>query len=274
MLKYLKNYYETGDKTLSPHWINASTNVILKDNIAKQESTFKEMLLSLLEGGRVTELIFESIDYENLDKPEYMLSLLIDTGYLCPVKKVGGDVFEIRIPNEEVKYGYRDMINSIIGTESTTLKNLCSALVMGKTPEFADLLNRILLEISSYHDFSEKENSYHNLMLGALLYLLGRFRVYSNREAGCGRYDIALIPADNFKDKYQPVIIEFKVPKEKTAEKEYAEDELKILAESAYQQVIEKHYYSAFASQYEKDDFQIIGIGAQGKRCQVVDCCY
>jgi hypothetical protein len=270
VLKYLDRYYKSGKVAVAPYWINASVNMILKENIAKQDINFKEKLLSLLEGGTIIEPTFESIDYENLDKPAYMLSLLIDTGFLCPVRDIGGDAFEIRIPNEEVKYGYRDMVESIINTDDKTiLGNLCSVLIAGKSAEFENLLNKILLEVSSYHDFSEKENSYHNLMLGALLYLLGRFRIYSNRESAYGRYDIAIIPNDNLKDKYRPIIIEFKVPIEKASEREYSEDELLLLAKSAYNQVLKKQYYTEFSSQYQKDDFHIIGIGAQGKRCRV-----
>jgi hypothetical protein len=267
ILKFLSDFQDTGKIKLSPYWINSSANRILKDNIAKQSVTFKDKLLTLLDGGTITESIFESIDYELLHKSSYLFSLLIDTGYICPVNHVDGDVFELKIPNREVLYGYRDMIESITGTDGEKLEILCANLIEGKTDKFEKELNAILLGVSSFHDFSEKENSYHNLIMGALLYLLGRFSIYSNRESGLGRFDIALIPNEKFKNKYRPVIIEFKAARDN---KENTYDELKELARQALRQIIGKKYAAGYARTYAQEDFILVGIGAQGKNCAAV----
>jgi hypothetical protein len=267
ILKFLSDFQDTGKIKLSPYWINSSANKILKDNIAKQSFTFKEKLLTLLDGGTITESIFESIDYDLLHKSSYLFSLLIDTGYLCPVTHVDGDLFELKIPNREVLYGYRDMIESITGTDGEKLEILCTNLIEGKTDKFEKNLNAILLGVSSFHDFSEKENSYHNLLMGALLFLLGRFNIYSNRESGLGRFDIALIPNEKFRNKYRPVIIEFKTAKD-NAESTY--DELKELAQYALRQIISKKYAAGYEQMYAEEDFLLVGIGAQGKNCAAV----
>ena len=273
MLKFLDEFHMTGETYLSPYWINTSINNILKENIKKQGSRFKEMLLSLLEGSTTTQALFENVDYDNLHKPAYILSLMVDTGYLCPTRKMGGDVYELRIPNEEVLYGYRDMVDSIIDIEGDILDELCATLSACNSPDGVEkievLLNRVLSQVSSYHDFSEKENSYHNFLLGALLFMLGRYEVKSNRESGHGRFDIVLIPHEVFADAYRPIIIEFKVAKEKLSVKEYCDDELLKLAESAIDQIIRMKYYDGFTDKYGKGDFVLIGIGAQGKRCRV-----
>jgi hypothetical protein len=269
MLKFLDNYYKTGDLTLSPHWINSSANAILKHNIRQQNQEFKDQLLSLLDGSTMEESIFECIDFGMLNKPAHMFSLLIDTGYLCPVRKLDGNLFEIKVPNEEVLYGYQDMIDSIIGIDGEILKSLCTYLMKAKSAQFEERFNKILLSVSSYHDFSEKENSYHNLVLGILLYMLGRYQIKSNRESGLGRFDIAMIPSTAFKNKYCPIIIEFKVAIESAREKEYSAKELLGLADKALKQIEEKQYYMAYADQYSKESFLFLGIGIQGKRCKV-----
>jgi hypothetical protein len=269
ILKFLDRYFKTGNKMLSPYWMNASTNTILKDNIVKQDIAFKAQLLTMLDGNIIEESIFENIDYEMLHKPEYMIGLLIDTGYLCPIRQLAGNLFEIKVPNEEVMYGYRDIIDLILGADGATLKSLCSHLIAGKVIQFEEHLSKVLLQVSSFHDFSERENSYHNLMIGALLYLLERYKIRSNREAGLGRYDIAMLPSNTYRNKSRPIIIEFKAALESVKEKEYSQDELLILAQKALNQIEERQYYSEFADIYRKDEFLLIGIGAQGKRCKV-----
>lgn len=270
ILKFLDDYYKTGHLHLSPYWINSSTNSILKDNIKKMDVMFRNKLLRLLEGSTIIEGIFENIDYDKLDTPSHMLSLLIDTGYLCPIKKMGGNLFEIKIPNEEVLYGYQDMINSITGTGSEILENLCGYLTEGNIESFEDKLNDILLQVSSFNDFSERENSYHCLLEGAFLYMLGRYKIRSNREGGLGRYDLSLIPSEYFKKMYKPIIIEIKAAKESYKKKECSEEELFELAEKALKQIEEMKYYEEYKDEYKKEQFLLIGIGAQGKRCRVV----
>lgn len=268
ILKFLDDYYKTSDIFLSPYWINSATNAILKDNISKIDIKFRNKLLTLLDGSTMIEGIFENIDYDTLDKPSHMLSLLIDTGYLCPIKKMGGNLFEIKIPNEEVLYGYQAMIECIVGTCGERLEKLCNYLIEEKPENFENELNDILIQVSSFNDFSERENSYHCLFEGAFLYMLGRYKIRSNREAGLGRFDISLIPTDNFKKMYKPIIIEIKTAKESYKKKEYNEEELSDLAGTALKQIETMRYYDEYKDEYIKEEFILVGIGTQGKRCK------
>ncbi|MDR1688883.1 MAG: ATP-binding protein [Clostridiales bacterium] len=275
ILKFLFEFKRTGKIKFSPFWINTAANQILKDNIAKQSGKFKNKLLTMLSGKTIKESIFESIDYDTLYKQSHMFSLMIDTGYICPVSQVDVDLFELKIPNEEVIYGYKEIIGLIVGTDENTLETLCTNLVSGNTEKFEETLNKILLSVSSFHDFSEKENSYHNLVMGALLYLMGSFTIFSNRESGLGRYDIAMFPKEHSKNEYRPIIIEFKAAREKA---QCSYDDLAELARKALEQIKTKKYAqpnenaSAYgnAHAYKPEDFMLIGIGAQGKQCAVV----
>lgn len=160
------------------------------------------------------------------------------------------------------------MIDSIAGTSSDVLNNLCMSLINGDIEVFEERLNDVLLRVSSFNDFSERENSYHCLLQGALLFLLGRFRIRSNRESGHERFDIVLLPIEHFQKIYRPIIIEFKAAKEKRAKKAYSEDELLELADNAVEQIFTNKYYADYED-YQKEDFIMIGIGAQGKVCKV-----
>ncbi|MDR1688884.1 MAG: ATP-binding protein [Clostridiales bacterium] len=285
ILKFLDEFQDTRDICPAPYWVNATVNHILTDNIAKQNAEFKDELLTMLSGETIIESVFDSIDYNMLHNPAHMFSLMIDTGYICPVQRIGGDKFELKIPNEEVLYGYKGMIGLIADTDEGMLKTLCTNLTSANAEKFEETLNKILLSVSSFHDFSEKENSYHNLVMGALLYLMGSFTIFSNREAGLGRYDIALFPIEHPKNEYRPIIIEFKAARGKA---QCSYDDLAALATEALEQIKSKKYaqpnenaYSHAAAHesaygkkhahaYKPEDFMLIGIGAQGKQCAVV----
>ncbi|MEG2200225.1 MAG: AAA family ATPase, partial [Anaerovorax sp.] len=162
ILKFLDNYLDQGRLDLNSYWVNAATNAILKDNIQGMNSRFKDNLLSMIDGETIDESLVASIDYESLDKPENLFTLLIDTGYLCPIQQLSGDIYELKIPNKEVLYGYKDMVESMVGVSGQKVASICKSLVEEKIRKFEEQLQEVLLTVSSFHDFSEKENSYHN----------------------------------------------------------------------------------------------------------------
>ncbi len=272
ILKFLDEFIFNGKSSLKSYWVNAATNSILKDNIKKMGADFKESLLSTIDGKTIAESLVASVDYQSLDKPENMFTLLVDTGYLCPVKYLSGDIYELKMPNKEVLYGYRDMIDSIMDVSGQRVATLCKSLAEGKIDKFEVLFSEILLSVPSFHDFSEKENSYHNFLNGALLYLLDSHFIKSNRESGLGRYDIILIPKEIFRNKYRPIIIEFKAVTARAKAKDYrkyTEEELEELAQQALQQIVDKKYFAEYAQLYKEEDFILIGIGAQGKVAKI-----
>jgi len=102
--------------------------------------------------------------------------------------------------------------------------------------EIAGLVQQELspLLLHSISCMDSYENFYHGFLLGILLGLDG-YKVTSNREAGNGRYDIALESRDGMK---APIIFELKVASKRPELTEKAKD--------ALQQILDKNYDAPF----------------------------
>ena len=97
--------------------------------------------------------------------------------------------------------------------------------------DFKESFEEIVLNSFSYYDVSVNngENFYHAFIMGLLYSNSSKFKITSNREAGCGRYDLLLKPInDSCNNAY---IIEFKsIEKndfDKTIEEAFNQIELK-----------------------------------------------
>src|SRR5262249_27632488 len=145
-------------------------------------------------------LVFKYLD----DNPDAIWSLLLWSGYLKPVSvQIEGQraLCSLAIPNQEVYELYREIIEEWL-TDDYGLNlyfAFINSLLAGKIAEFEKHLEKIMLQIVSYHDMAkEPEAFYQGLMLGftAGLHSEGNYEIKSNREGGFGRFDILLIPKD------------------------------------------------------------------------------
>ncbi|MBQ1511019.1 MAG: PD-(D/E)XK nuclease domain-containing protein, partial [Selenomonadaceae bacterium] len=109
----------------------------------------------------------------------------------------------------------------------------------------------------SFYDTANRESFYHGLMLGLLATLMPRFEVVSNREAGFGRFDIAIFPGKN---QRVGAVLEFKV-----AEKE---EDMPDRAGEALAQIRDRDYLSEFARRGVQEVWQY-GIAFCGKKCLI-----
>jgi hypothetical protein len=85
--------------------------------------------------------------------------------------------------------------------------------------------------------------------------------IQSNREAGYGRCDVAMIPKDG--SKHNAMILEFKRTEEE------GEKALAKVAALALKKISKNDYAAAFA-QHSVKTVTAVGIGFAGKRVQVV----
>ncbi len=244
------------------YWANTSNNFFLKKLIGSSSSTTKNDLMQLLNGQPVQHPIRESIVFQDLEKPSDLIwSLLLFTGYLtytsCQFSEKKKQC-NLIIPNQEIASLYEDLISEIFaealpGEEAQALR---SAIIKGETEIFSNLLQSFVLNSMSTFDIpdAEPERSYHLFILGMLVMLRDQYEVTSNREAGLGRYDIAVIPKVPGKSG---VVIEFK--------KVWTENEsLETAAQRALDQIKEKKYASAL---FSKNVSSVIayGIAFRGK---------
>lgn len=223
-----------------PYWVNTSGNELIKKVLSEASTDAKIQLEMLMQGEEITCAVDEHVAFENLGQNDTALwSLLLFSGYLT-AQNVQLDSLnyyqcDLRIPNHEVLSLYRKQFVSIF-EDRLGLKGYYSFinnLLNGNIEVFQEQLNRILQQTISYFDTqgNEPERFYHGFILGLMATLHDSYRVYSNRESGFGRYDVALIPHDQNK---MGLVIEFKTMSDLNALETGAKDALKQIKTKLY----------------------------------------
>jgi hypothetical protein len=166
----------------------------------------------------------------------------------------------LAIPNREILALYTSFIKNWF-THTLDMKSythFLKSLTTGDLDSFHHYLSRFLEESTSHFDVQQKEPErvYHSLVLGMIVGLRDRYSLKSNRESGFGRYDVMLIPNDKSK---LGIIIEFKTAKDSS------DDTLKNTAQSALQQIQDKHYRREL-EQMGIQNILELGLAFAGKR--------
>jgi len=111
----------------------------------------------------------------------------------------------VKIPNEEIKTEFQEIVGAYTKLSSQLLKDMLTALTRSQMTKFMKTYEKLVIESTSYHD--SKENAYHMLLLGMLMNLQELYEIKSNIESGYGRSDIIMKSKDN---KRPNIVIEFK----------------------------------------------------------------
>lgn len=236
------NYVDTYQEGFKPHWVNTSSNLLIKELLTKSELKVKQELERLIQGETVTKEIKSFTVMKDIEKDgDAVWSLFLFAGYLKVVgeKRIGEDLIlhELQIPNLEVRTVFKRFVGEWL-TESldrTRLDYMLQAMLEGNVSDFEEVLQEYVINAFSYFDADSRypEMVYHSFVLGLISVLQGQYSVKSNRESGFGRYDIMIIPLDKTK---KGIIIEFK--KVQTSKKESLES----AASAALQQIEDKQY--------------------------------
>ena len=157
--------------------------------------------------------------------------------------------------NKEILQKMENMI-----PQSTAI-SIQEAIFSGDNEKLQSQIQRLLLQSVSSFD-TAGENFYHGFMLG-LCALLGKSFVTSNREAGEGRYDIQLKP---MRPELPGILIELK------AEKNCSSERLKKLSQLALQQIDDKKYDAALATEGVNVIYKY-GVAFSGKRVEIAAEC-
>ncbi len=235
------NFIDKNEEGLKPHWVNTSSNLLVKKLLTNAGTDAKKDLEMLLTGQSISkEIVIDTVFSEIEKNSETLWSFLLFCGYL---KVTGQEIRDkrlfcnLQIPNLEVDYLFERFISSWLsdGLPSGELKIMLNSLIHGSLDSFAEPFQKYVMNSMSYFDPTgeEPEKVYHAFVLGLLLHLSDTHSVRSNRESGFGRYDIMLIPKNT---SYHGVIIEFKKVSL------YKEETLQSAAEAALKQIEEKQY--------------------------------
>ncbi len=265
------NFLKAPKEGCRPYWLNTSSNDLVRELVMARADTdndrLQQELHQVLTGRPLEKVLDDHIVLRRIHAADDSLwHLLVMTGYLkARFAGLTSDerraVYHLSIPNLEVSLFYDDALHAWLRRVSPAcaMPDLLTALTQGHTDLFATLLQDIALGILSYYDVGgrETERIYHALLLGALLHLRGAYEILSNREAGTGRCDIALIPRTTGR---RGVIIELK--------KAAAKDKLEPQAQKALEQARSREYVTILR-QRGADPLVVVGIALRGKEVAV-----
>lgn len=247
------------------YWINTSGNDFVKRFIDKANKTTKNEIERLIAGETIEKELRLDLTYEEIDQNiENLWSVLFTTGYLTQVGRTGDESYGLVIPNREVREVFRLQINEwfkrSIFSNAERLTTFWKALEEGNVENIEQYLNRILSNSISVFDTKringEKENSYHNLLVG-ILTGNAEWLVKSNIEAGEGFADI-IVETD---DPDAGIVIELKYVK--------SFNEMEQACQKALTQIHERHYQEYLLNDNRKD-IRLYGIAFCKKRCKAM----
>ena len=242
------------------YWLNTSGNDMVRRLIDKANDGTSQMEIErLIEGHSIYKTLNDKLTHNEIDASiENVWSLLFMTGYLTMKGTPDGGVYELVIPNREVRQIYIDQIRLWFEEKTRsaagTLTDLYRAFETGDTLKIKEILDEQLLDTISFHD--AHESFYHGFML-SLLNTCADWYVSSNIETGKGRSDIKV----ERKDRKRGFIVEVKDVKDE-----------RLIDEACTQAIrqIEEKDYIASLRRYRIKDIWIYGLAFHAKECRAI----
>ena len=275
------------DKKLEEHWINTSSNDEIMNYLENSDENiifdFEELLSHKSIRKEIYDFVtFQDIDYAlNLnrnsygfeireDSPNYgqylydfahanIWQFFLHSGYLTIDKTVAKNVYDLKIPNEEIFEFFRIRFLYRTYRGHYRFYGLGEYLIKGDYEKFRKEIRELLKNAISFRDLKE-ENSYHLFVIGLVSIMSETYFVKSNVESGDGIPDLVLKPKDKSKKVF---IFEFKYSRAKDSRN------LKRTAKSALKQINDKNYVEGL--KYEGYENVVkIGMGFRKKDVEVV----
>ena len=250
------------------YWINTSSNDIVRRFVSKANTTTRDEIEVLIDGGSVKKRIRQELTYRDLDSNiDNLWSILFTTGYLTQRGFDSNDLTELVIPNREIRWIFVQQIREWFQEESVKdrkkLESFCRAFQENDTKAIEKGFNEYLWNTISIRDTSVrkemKENFYHGILLGLLAYMDG-WLVKSNAESGEGYSDISI----EIRQREIGIVIELK----------YAENgTFDASCQEALRQIHERKYETALIENGLHTIYRY-GIACYKKRCKVVSECF
>lgn len=251
------------------YWSNTSSNEAVKRFIRESDKvTVKREIEKLVAGEAIEKEIHQELTYKEMyDSIENLWSVLFTTGYLTQRGRATGDIFQLVIPNMEIRKIFTTQImeyfKESVPKNGELLSTFCNALRNGETETIekclCDYLRRTISIRDTFVKKKLKENFYHGILIGILGYE-EFWSVSSNKESGDGYSDI-VIESD---DGEMGIILELK----------YAQDgNLNAACEDALKQIESNNYIEVL----EEDGVENIikyGIAFYKKKCRVLKGVY
>ena len=246
------------------YWVNTSSNDIVRRFINKADTTTKDEIEQLVNGGMIKKKIRQELTYRDLDSDiENLWSILFTTGYLTQCGQDDEGMTGLVIPNKEIRWIYEEQIQDWFHKETRKdvekLENLGRAFEENDTETIEKEFTSYLRKTISVRDTSTKkkmkENFYHGILLGLFAGMNG-WKVKSNAESGEGYSDISV----QVEDKDIGIVIELKYAEEAAFDN---------ACEEALQQIKDKNYEEILLDDGMRTIYRY-GIACYKKRCKVI----
>ena len=257
------NYISGEKEGFKPYWVNSGDYSLIKSRII--EFGVKEKIQDLIEGKIIDKELKDNFIFQDFETDnELIWTLLTENGYLTQVEKSDFGNHKLKIPNNEVRIVFTDIIKTWINTEVKLKRDLLIStarnLINNNIIEFEAGFKQIIGDTLSYFDTAKKtdkdtkeniithEQIYHVYTLGLLTILADDFIIKSNRESKHGRYDIMLIPLVKIRQgvSQNGVVIEIKqIEKQKNNENiEKFNKRINKALDTALNQIEKNEYYT------------------------------
>ena len=133
------NYISKEKSGFKPYWVNSGDYSLIKSRII--EIGVKDNIQDLIEGKTIEKELKDNFVFHDFEtNNELIWSLLTDNGYLTQVEKSDFGNHKLRIPNNEVKIVFKEIIMSWLNEEvkitRDLLINTARSLINNKIPEF------------------------------------------------------------------------------------------------------------------------------------------
>lgn len=250
------------------YWINSSGNDIIKAFIRMATLGTRREIEALIAGETVIHRIHQELTYRELyDSIDNLWSVLFTTGYLTQQGSEALDVYQLAIPNLEIKQIFVEQIQEWFQEEarkdSPGLDSFCAAFLQANADAVERQFNAWLRKTISIRDtavqLAKKENFYHGVLLG-LLNHREDWVVVSNVESGDGYSDILIESGeDNI-----GIIIEVKYAENGNFEK---------ACQEAMEQIERMGYGDSLLDEGMEHIFKY-GIACYKKKCKVLLTCF
>ena len=255
------------DPALQPqnYWLNTSGNEVVRHFIEALGDGVTKIEMERLIGGEIVQKeIHEEMTYHDLYADMgNVWSVLFMTGYLTQRGRADGNLYNLVIPNREIRNIFTEQIMKMFQEQAEqdgeTLGRFCDALEQGNAEEVERCFTGYMRKTVSIRDTfvrkATKENFYHGMLIGLLGFKEG-WTVMSNREAGDGFSDIQIL----IDDAETGIVIEVK----------YAQNgDLEAECQKALTQMRALHYEDGMRNAGMQKVFKY-GIACWKKTCKVV----
>ncbi|MEM7588802.1 MAG: AAA family ATPase [Myxococcota bacterium] len=275
----LVNYAANPTRQPKEYWVNTGSTSLLQHLMSVTNSRDTDAIETLLLGNSIERDVADNLALRELEHlGEALWSIALTAGYVTATRTRQGTLGRkamLRIPNREVRIAFQRMVLGWLNkVPNNTSSSLVQALLANDPEQFTQRLAVFVRATLSYFDVGastaqpdaneeplqpQPEHAYHMLMLGMLAHVADEYRIRSNRETGCGRSDVLLIPVDPAENR-PGIIMEFK--------QVATQQNLQQAAQEALEQIQSKDYVAEFADHPPKQ-MTAYGIAFCGKATAV-----